>query len=101
MQHLGLRRTSAAAAGTGTGAGIAAAADEGLRRAAANADPSAYLSAGFFDRARVTTAARSAGTEDGSEGTGWRRWATAVATAVSAVKGRRPARHSKATQPRL
>ena len=62
----------------------------GLRSAAANASPSANRSPGSFASARRTTAARSAGTDGGRSGTGSRRWARAVATAVSATKGRRP-----------
>ena len=44
--------------------------------------------------------AQDAGTVSGSSGTGLRRWATAVATGVSATKGLRPARHSNATTAR-
>ena len=87
-------------AGAGGGATTWVAAVAGLRSAAANAAPSANRSAGSFASARRTTAARSAGTEAGRSGIGSRRWASAVATAVSPTNGRRPARHSKATTPR-
>ncbi len=76
------------------------AAEEGLRTAAAKAVPSAYRSSGSFASARVTTAATGAGTLAGSVGTGCWRCASAVATGVSASKGRRPVRHSNATTPR-
>ena len=65
----------------------AAAAPAGSRSAAANAAPSAYRSVGSLASARRTTAARSAGTSAGRAGTGSRRWASAVATGVSATNG--------------
>ncbi len=99
--------TSGAAAGSTwvpSGGGTAAATTEvaavaGLRRAPASSRPSRKRWVGSLASARRTTAARSAGTEAGRSGTGSRRWASAVATAVSPTNGRRPARHSKATTP--
>ena len=63
------------------------------------ARPSGNRSSGVFDIARRTTAASGAGTSSGRSGTGSRRCISAVATAVSATNGRRPARHSNATTP--
>ena len=89
----------AASAGCATTGGTGPTA-AGSRSAAANAAASAYRSAGSLARLRRVTAARSAGMLSGSGGTGSRTWASAVATALSATKGRRPTRHSKSTTPR-
>ena len=78
--------TWVAGAGRG-GRGAASPTRGGVAQGGGEAAASGNRSAGSFDIARRTTAARSAGTSAGSSGTGSRRWASAVATGVSPTNG--------------